>query len=216
MLLRSPISNTRRFFQRTLQSVKSLFSNSSSNADYRKIPKPSPPPFTAMDRTSGVGGSFGRRRSKDGFDRLYVEYGERWEKKPAAKNREGNCLTKCRAEGHARVKSQRYHQARSKSLPKMGDGGGGGENNGEEKLLSREERSWLVARKLKELETVDMSNVDHALDIEEIMHYYSRLRCPEYLDLVDKFFMDVYAEFFSAAAPVSVNSRSRSSRLLPS
>ncbi|CAL1359518.1 unnamed protein product [Linum trigynum] len=219
MLLRNPISNTKRFLQRTLQSVKSLFSTGSSNADYHKIPKT--PPFAAMDKTSGVGGSFGRRRSKDGFDRLYVDYSDRWEKKKPAetrtvKDREGNCSTKCPREVQARVKSKRY-QARSTSLPKMGHGGGG-DDNGKEKLSSREERSWLVARKLKELQMMDMGDVDHVLDIEEVIHYYSRLSCPEYVEIVDKFFMDVYAEFFSpaAATPVSVNSRSRSSRLLRS
>ncbi|XWS69884.1 hypothetical protein CRYUN_Cryun03dG0002100 [Craigia yunnanensis] len=72
----------------------------------------------------------------------------------------------------------------------------------------REARSLSVAQKLKELEMMDMSNVDHVLDIEEVLHYYSRLTCPAYLDIVDKFFMDMYTEILGPpASPRSVNSR---------
>jgi hypothetical protein len=67
-----------------------------------------------------------------------------------------------------------------------------------------------VAQKLKELEMMDVSNVEHVLDVEEVLHYYSRLTCPAYLDIVDKFFMDMYAEFIAPPAnPRSVNSRPR-------
>ncbi|THF98523.1 hypothetical protein TEA_001166 [Camellia sinensis var. sinensis] len=39
---------------------------------------------------------------------------------------------------------------------------------------------------------VDKSNIEHVLDIEEVLHYYSRLTCPAYVDIVDKFFMDIW------------------------
>lgn len=51
-----------------------------------------------------------------------------------------------------------------------------------------------LAHKMKELEMFDMNDLDHVMDVEEVMHYYSRLTCPLYLDIVDKFFMDVYRE----------------------
>ncbi|KAG8656906.1 hypothetical protein MANES_03G020800v8, partial [Manihot esculenta] len=81
---------------------------------------------------------------------------------------------------------------------------------------SRDEgKRWLVEQQLKELELMDISNVDHVLDIEEILHYYSRLTCPAYLDIVDKFLMDIYAEFLGPpGTPCSVNSRQTT--LLPS
>lgn len=63
-----------------------------------------------------------------------------------------------------------------------------------------EERSYLIAQKLRELEMMDVGNVDHVLDIEEVLHYYSRLTCPAYLDMVEKFFMDICSEFFSPSA----------------
>lgn len=63
------------------------------------------------------------------------------------------------------------------------------------KYIIDERRMCLVAKKIKELEKLDSRNVDHALDIEEILHYYSRLTCPAYLEIVDKFFTEIFAEF---------------------
>ncbi|KAE8652951.1 hypothetical protein Csa_017733 [Cucumis sativus] len=56
-------------------------------------------------------------------------------------------------------------------------------------------RMCLVAKNMKELEKLDARNVDHALDIEEILHYYSRLTSPTFLEIVDKFFVDIFTEF---------------------
>ncbi|KAI5680530.1 hypothetical protein M9H77_01757 [Catharanthus roseus] len=68
----------------------------------------------------------------------------------------------------------------------------------------REEKGFLVAKKLKELEMLDKTNVEHVLDIEEILHYYSRLTCPAYLDIVDSFFMEMYSELLSGKTPERV------------
>ncbi|PNX55583.1 hypothetical protein L195_g047003 [Trifolium pratense] len=66
----------------------------------------------------------------------------------------------------------------------------------------------VVEKKLKELEMLEMSNVDYILDIEEVLHYYSRLTCPLYIEIVDKFFMEMYSEFFGCPeTPASVNSK---------
>ncbi|KAI3714625.1 hypothetical protein L6452_21583 [Arctium lappa] len=54
----------------------------------------------------------------------------------------------------------------------------------------------LVTRKLKELEMMDRNNADLVLDIEEVLHYYSRLTCPAYRDIVEKFFVEVYSGTF--------------------
>ncbi|KAK7398943.1 hypothetical protein VNO78_10117 [Psophocarpus tetragonolobus] len=58
-----------------------------------------------------------------------------------------------------------------------------------------------VEKKLRELLKLNMSDVDHVLDIEEVLHYYSRLTCPLYLEIVDKLFMQLYSEFFPALVP---------------
>lgn len=59
-----------------------------------------------------------------------------------------------------------------------------------------------LEQRLKELEQMDASNVEHILDIEEVLHYYSRITCPSYIDIFNKFFMEVYAE--SLAQPSKV------------
>lgn len=74
--------------------------------------------------------------------------------------------------------------------------------------------SYMLAQKMKELEMMDLSDVDHSLDVEEALHYYSRLTCPVYVDIVNKFFMDMYAEFLFPQPPISTISSS-SQRLGP-
>jgi hypothetical protein len=56
------------------------------------------------------------------------------------------------------------------------------------------ERRYMVEEKLKELEMLDINNVDYVMDIEEVLHYYSRLTCPAYVEIVDRFFMEMYSD----------------------
>jgi len=74
--------------------------------------------------------------------------------------------------------------------------------------------SYTLAQKMKELEMMDLSDGDHSLDVEEALHYYSRLTCPVYVDIVNKFFMDMYAEFLFPQPSISTISSS-SRRLGP-
>ncbi|KAK6914888.1 ATP-dependent helicase, C-terminal [Dillenia turbinata] len=69
--------------------------------------------------------------------------------------------------------------------------------------------AYLLSQKMKELEMMDVGNMDHVLDVEEALHYYSRLTCPVYLDIVDKFFLDMYSEFFISPPSLRINSSSR-------
>ncbi|XP_009784188.1 uncharacterized protein [Nicotiana sylvestris] len=64
----------------------------------------------------------------------------------------------------------------------------------------REERSYLVAQKLRELKMLEKNNEEHGRDIEEVLYYYSRLTCPTYVEIVDKFFMEMYSELFNQQA----------------
>lgn len=52
----------------------------------------------------------------------------------------------------------------------------------------------VISQRMKELEMMEFRDVDHVLDVEEVLHYYSRLRSPVYLDIVDSFFTDMYAD----------------------
>ncbi|KAJ0745452.1 hypothetical protein HanPI659440_Chr10g0398811 [Helianthus annuus] len=66
------------------------------------------------------------------------------------------------------------------------------EDENQDEVLSK----CLVTRKLKELEMMDQNNVDLVVDIEEVLHYYSRLTCPVYRDIIEKFFVDMYSGTF--------------------
>ncbi|MED6158297.1 hypothetical protein PIB30_031464 [Stylosanthes scabra] len=51
-----------------------------------------------------------------------------------------------------------------------------------------------LAQKMREIDMVDEGDLEDVLDIEEALHYYSRLKSPVYLDIVDQFFMDMHSE----------------------
>lgn len=55
--------------------------------------------------------------------------------------------------------------------------------------------AYVLAQKMQDLEMMDLNDMDHAMDVEEVLHYYSRLNCPAYVEIVDNFFMDMYSEF---------------------
>uniref|UniRef100_A0A2C9UYH8 OVATE domain-containing protein n=1 Tax=Manihot esculenta TaxID=3983 RepID=A0A2C9UYH8_MANES len=62
----------------------------------------------------------------------------------------------------------------------------------EEKCIDKkDEGGYVLAKKMKELEMMDGSDMEHMLDVEEALHYYSHLRSPAYVDIVDKFFTDM-------------------------
>ncbi|EEF48259.1 uncharacterized protein LOC8268850 [Ricinus communis] len=224
MLLRNSISNTKKFFQRTLQNFKSFFSTD----PYQRIPKTSPynnhypnhsttPLGTDMNI---VQTSF--NNNKD-LDKFYNDFSDRWDtdnsiKGKAMKRRNKKLMRPPSPEAKQEKdsingsfmklsKANADHQIQRREDYSYKNGKVKGFNRFQESKRD-EERSFLVAQKLKELEMMDMSNVDHVLDIEEVLHYYSRLTCPAYLEIVDKFFMDMYAEFFGPpSTPRSVNSR---------
>ncbi|GAB4830440.1 hypothetical protein Ancab_020078 [Ancistrocladus abbreviatus] len=54
------------------------------------------------------------------------------------------------------------------------------------------------------------SDENHVLDIEEVLHYCSRLTCPAYCDIVDRFFTVILANIFLPyVVPYGFNSRTQ-------
>ncbi|KAA8541801.1 hypothetical protein F0562_022953 [Nyssa sinensis] len=86
------------------------------------------------------------------------------------------------------------HEKRGEEEKKMGSSHK--VRNGEPCSQGANGGGYVLAQKMIELEMMDMTDVDHVLDIQEVLHHYSRLSSPVYLDIVDKFFMDMYSEFF--------------------
>lgn len=80
----------------------------------------------------------------------------------------------------------------------------------ENKPEERKTEGYVLAQKIKQLDMMDAGDVEHVLDVEEALHYYSRLRSPVYVDIVDKFFTDMYSEFALPQPSASIGSSKRS------
>ncbi|TKY44641.1 ATP-dependent RNA helicase DDX11 [Spatholobus suberectus] len=226
-MLLSSISSTKKFFQKTIKNFKSFFS-----PGYQRLPKASPHSHfsysvaasSAMDMTSNT--------SYQDMEKLYTDFSDQWEsenekarrgikKKAALPSKKENEVY---SGSYISLSSASHAQKKNKVMEKKVEGDNNQNNKrsltlqkGRQKessfmsMCMKEHRYCMVEQKLRELEMLDMNNVEYILDIEEVLHYYSRLTCPAYLEIVDKFFLEMYSELFGPsvwhASPRSVNSR---------
>ncbi|XP_019457413.1 PREDICTED: uncharacterized protein LOC109357809 isoform X2 [Lupinus angustifolius] len=193
MLLRS----TKKFFQKTLKNFKSFFSPSY----YERLPK-----------TPLQNNHFSYSVAATSLEKFYIE---QWD---SEKEKEGNRRNKNKAALLSSPREQKSEVYNGSSFISFSNAHNKKDqvekreefdNQNKKRSLTHQRRLCIVEEKLRELEMLDMSNVDHVLDIEEVLHYYSRLTCPIYLEIVDRFFMQMYSEFFGPvwyATPCSVNS----------
>lgn len=203
MLLRTTLSNTKKFFQKTVENFKSFLSGG-----YQRLPKNSP----CNSFPCGGGGALDHQvnysQSLKELGKFTREFGNDQEanKGRISKKKETPTAVLPRKDelvgtrGNPRKKKilyegKRYYQDNPRSTRRSG-----------------RERSFLVARKLKELEMLDNGNVEHVLDIEEVLHYYSRLTCPAYVDIVDQFFTDMYSELLNGEASITSSEHLSNSR----
>lgn len=173
MLLRSTISSTKRFFKTTIQNFKSFLTGG-----YERLPKN--PHFNQFSHGGAIA-DLKTCPSLGELDTFYTDFTNQWEQaqtKGKLKNTE--CLPKDLANG-----GRDSTREEKETAPKQ--------------VKAKEEGRFLVMQRLKELESMDTGNVDHVLDIEEVLHYYSRLTSPAYLEIVDRFFMQMYSEFFQSS-----------------
>ncbi|XP_068653536.1 uncharacterized protein [Aristolochia californica] len=216
MLLRGSFSKARALLKDSLYSVKSFFSSG-----YQRLPKT--PPFSAF---SCGGNAKQLQRSFRELDNFYDGFSQQWETSTAAtnemkkknkKDKELQMITektglavgerdediyngsfmgfaKFRpSDKRQQLQAREHHEKRIRRRV-------GKEEVEEEESFSQNLRVELcctVADRLKKLEQLDASNVEHVLDIEEVLHYYSRIKCPFYVDIFNKFFMEMYAEFLT-------------------
>lgn len=184
MLLRITYFNTKRFFKSSIESFKSYFPRG-----YQRLPK-TPPcnPFSCTGSRSGV--------------IPYTNHFNRHYKEPNNNNTTNN---------HANVSNTSKEPSSILELNELNliinhnevdskkqennkiDSGNKHEKNHDQGESSK----CLVTRKLKELEMMDGNNLDLVHDIEEVLHYYSRLTCPVYRDIIEKFFVDLYSGTFN-------------------
>ncbi|KGN45372.1 uncharacterized protein LOC116405196 [Cucumis sativus] len=202
MLLKKTIHKTNNLFHKTLENFKNLFFKG-----FQKLQKP-----TSLITLSC---SKGKPQHTHPTDRLYIDFYDEWQStlQKAAKRSidKGSMIaskenvkqedTNVAIQSPPRSKQEKAVKEKKKpgaSHLRKGD------------VKNNSTRSNGLVEKMKELEMLDRSDMEQELDIEEAIHYYSRLRSPVYLEIVDKFFMDMHSEI-SVPEPSarSVNSSKR-------
>ncbi|XP_010476608.1 PREDICTED: uncharacterized protein LOC104755837 [Camelina sativa] len=78
-----------------------------------------------------------------------------------------------------------------------------------EPLEDAKKRGDALAQKMKDLNMVDLRDVEHSLDVREALRCYSSIRSPVYLDIVDNFFTDMYYEFSDPRTSATINGSRR-------
>ncbi|KAB2612823.1 ATP-dependent RNA helicase DDX11 [Pyrus ussuriensis x Pyrus communis] len=179
MVLGNTIAKSKKLFRKTLGNLKSFFCGG-----YKKLPK------TISFNPFYCGRDLKYQHPTDHF---YADFYDEWES--TLGNRQ--CSPK-------KIKQEG-------GLMQMKQTGSSHLQKGEARASSQNANaeSYTLARRMKEFEMVDSGDVEQVLDVEEALHYYSRLKSPAYLDIVDKFFLDMYADFSIPPAPVSVNNSKR-------
>ncbi|XP_022954247.1 uncharacterized protein LOC111456559 [Cucurbita moschata] len=211
MLLKETILKTSNLFHKTLGNFKCLFSKG-----FQKLQKP----------TCLITFSCSKRKPQHTHptDRLYIDFYDEWQsplQKSAKRSIDGGSVMmtakqNMKQEDTNVAKQSPPRSRQEKAVKEKKKPGRCHLRKGDVKNSSM--RSNGLAQKMKELEMLDRGDMEQELDIEEAIHYYSRLSSPVYLEIVDKFFMDIHSEFSvpepSARSMNSSKRRMGSMRLL--
>ncbi|KAL7603757.1 uncharacterized protein LOC111886814 [Lactuca sativa] len=195
MLLRKTIRKTKNFLNKTLQNFKSFVFGG-----YKKLSKA--PSLKLFNNPK-----------MQHLDNFYKEFCEKWDSD--ANNANPNLKGDIESNGSVIEVSNTNNKGTnmtqdqksvviSSSLEDKKDGGCSNEGS----------QIHVLEQKMKELEMMDMKDEEQVLDIEEVLHYYSLLTSPIYQDLVDKFFTDMYSDFYVPQPPIRSNSINSSIRRL--
>ncbi|KAM7475972.1 hypothetical protein LguiB_023215 [Lonicera macranthoides] len=201
MFLRKTIHKTKNFFQNSLQNLKSFLFGG-----YQKLPKAHPLiPFSISSTNN---------QKMQHLDNFYREFSEHWDSNSnkVVQKKKKNIMSMNEARGYIASNGNFVNYEMQNAVKDTQEEIAREENNNLGSYLrstSSSGRGYVFVEKMKELEMMDVNDVDHVLDIEEILHYYSRLTCPVYVDLVDTFFMDMYSEFILPQPSASINSSMR-------
>ncbi|KAB5563918.1 hypothetical protein DKX38_003972 [Salix brachista] len=204
MQLRESIHSTKKLFHNTIQNLKSIFFGG-----YQKLTKHSS--FNPFSCGSGNVRNYQTGQYyEDFFNELECDLEKGMKRKssslmgseePVRDEYVSNETDRTLANSPQRKKQGEKEEMNKKICrPKKAE---------EKSSKNMNESGYVLAQKMKELEMMDVSNVEHVLDVEEALHYYSRLKSPVYQDIVDEFFTDMYTEFSVPQAAASINSSKR-------
>lgn len=211
MLLKKTIQKTKNFLHKTPHNLKSFLFGG-----HHKLPKAARhfnPFFSVSKRFSGS-----KRITKTTvkeLDDLYKDYYQQWQQ-PDHNDIPERKITSRNARKFPGMAEGDYSESQRKLSVRFGvedierDGRKEDEKKGREVLTrSTSKGSLTLLQKMEELEMMEGENMDHVLDIEEVLQCYTLLNSPVYVDIVDRFFMDMYTEFSIRKPSGSVNSSMR-------
>ncbi|XP_060205784.1 uncharacterized protein LOC132633401 [Lycium barbarum] len=209
MLLKKTIQKTKNFLHKTPHNLKLFLFGG-----HDKLPKVA----RHLNPFSGSRRIFGSKRISKStvqqIDDLYRDYYEQWqqpdhneisERKIAGKN-----FRKYQGMAEGDTESQRKISVRFSVKDMERERRKEEEKKGREVLTRSTSKGGLtLLQKMEELEMMEGEDIDHVLDVEEVLQCYSLLSSPVYVDIVDRFFMDMYTEFLIRKPSGSVNSSMR-------
>ncbi|XP_061338587.1 uncharacterized protein LOC133285392 [Gastrolobium bilobum] len=209
MLLRETIRKTKALFHKSLRNFKSFILGR-----YQKLPRSlSFNPFLGRNANA-------RTYTSDQFYNEFYEILQSDLNRIKSNDDIGMIRTREQVMGDAASNGSLMSfdkQIQPKSIPE--DGAKEKKNKGHSQIGKKEEdmneSAHVLAQKMKELEMMDTGDVEHVLDVEEALHYYSRLTSPVYLDIVDKFFSDMHSEYYLPQSSVSIKRSKSKGRLGP-
>ncbi|CAN8324231.1 unnamed protein product [Cochlearia groenlandica] len=167
MVFKSSISNTRKFFQKTIDNFKSLFSN---NDTYHKLPK--------TTNNTSLNNHHHNHHHDTNPDIIITSSSPSIHKKFQPKPRD--YITKNRA--NLTIQPRRREKDKTIfSKPKV---------EFVRRKLEEMEKKMMN-------DDMMINDEEHISDVREFLHCYSLLRCEAYIDVVEQFFMEVYSDYFS-------------------
>ncbi|KAI3455428.1 hypothetical protein Pfo_012091 [Paulownia fortunei] len=197
MFLKETLYRTKKFFHKTFRNLKSFIL-----VGYQKL---STTP-TANPIFSGGNKINSKLQELDNF---YRSFSKQWDSIEVVKKKEGQLSPNVQTKEDEQYSKNSTSTADCSGLEDLKEERKASKYSGRKQKESSFMAAEALAQKMKDLEMMDVNDMDHVLDIEEVLHYYSRLNCPSYLEIVDKFFMDMYSEFHVPQPSRSVNSSMR-------
>lgn len=194
MLVRESLRKTKFLLQKTLKNFKCIIFGGS-----QKLPRSlSFKPFIGRTRSNN-----NSARTTYTSDQFYNEFYDILQSDLNRMNRNGETKP-TEEEDAAATASTVKHVSFVKQTPQKNSIENIATEKKKNKGKNKNEGVHELALKMKELEMNDSGDVEQVLDIEEALHYYSRLKSPVYLDIVDKFFTDMHSEFSVSQSSVGI------------
>ncbi|CAN4086849.1 unnamed protein product [Withania somnifera] len=211
MLLKKTIQKTKNFLYKTPHNLKSFLFGGQ-----HKLPKAARhfnPFFSVSKRISGS-----KRISKttiNELDDLYKDCYQQWHQPDQNKIHDRKITGKIASKYQEKAEGD-YSESQSKLAVRFGMEDIERETRKEDDKKGREVLTRSTSKggptlrhKMEELEMMEGEDMDHVLDIEEVLQCYSLLNSPVYVDIVDRFFMDMYTEFSIRKPSGSINNSMR-------